>query len=187
MWVLDPIYFLPLHLPAVCHIQCGVVITPSTNFHKMHPIARPLAWGRGMRCPLWDQTVVYTLPQSLLWYMQYHVILDRVITALGCITNRGKTRHDFMKLVQWKAARQDTESNIWWHQSRDSISQPNCSRDQLSLGRLIPGLDLVTGRFSHHEMEPFSVLLANNSYSMMMPGGAIKTGKIGSLSNDTMP
>ena len=51
--------------------------------HKIHPIARPL--GRGMRCILWDQTLVYSLPLLLKWCMQYHGISDRVITALDSI------------------------------------------------------------------------------------------------------
>ena len=53
------------------------------NPHNIHPIAHP--WGRGMGCILWAQIVIYTLPQSLQWCMQYHVILDRVITALDCL------------------------------------------------------------------------------------------------------
>ena len=35
--------------------------------------------------PGWVHTLVYTLPQSLYWYMKYNVILDRVITAAGCV------------------------------------------------------------------------------------------------------
>ena len=46
-------------------------------------IARP--WGRDMRCLLWIQPLIYILPQFLQWCMQYHVILDRVITALDCM------------------------------------------------------------------------------------------------------
>ena len=53
------------------------------NPHKIHLIARPLQ--RGMGCSLCVLTVVYTLYQSLQWCMQYHVILDCVITALDCI------------------------------------------------------------------------------------------------------
>ena len=53
------------------------------NSPKIHPLARPL--GRGMGCILWVRTVIFTLPQSLQWLVQYHVILDHVITALGCI------------------------------------------------------------------------------------------------------
>ena len=55
------------------------------NLHKKHPryIARPL--GRGMVCILWVQTMIYTLPQSQQWCMQYHMILDREIVALDCI------------------------------------------------------------------------------------------------------
>ena len=39
---------------------------------------------RGIGCILWVQTVIDSLPQSLQWCMQYHVILDRVKTALAC-------------------------------------------------------------------------------------------------------
>ena len=53
-----------------------------THSHKIHSIARPL--GRVMGCILWTQTVIYTLPQSLQWSMQYHVTFDHVITALDC-------------------------------------------------------------------------------------------------------
>ena len=52
------------------------------NPHKIHPIAHPLGWDMG--CILWVQTVIYTLPQSMQWCMWYHVILNRVITALNC-------------------------------------------------------------------------------------------------------
>ena len=57
-------------------LQCGAVLTWYffPNPHNIHPIARSL--GRGMGCILWVQTVVYTLPQSLQWCMQCHVILD---------------------------------------------------------------------------------------------------------------
>ena len=50
--------------------------------HKRHPIARPL--GRGMGCLLLIGIYIQILPQSLQWCVQYHVILDRVITALDC-------------------------------------------------------------------------------------------------------
>ena len=53
------------------------------NHHKIHLIAHPIE--RGMGCILCAQTVVYTLHQSLQWCMQYHVILDCVITTLDCI------------------------------------------------------------------------------------------------------
>ena len=53
------------------------------NSHKIHHLARPL--GRGMGFIVWVPTVIYTQPQSLELYMQYHVILNRVITAPDCI------------------------------------------------------------------------------------------------------
>ena len=39
------------------------------NSHKIHPIAHPL--GRGMVCILWVQTLIYTLSQSLQWYVTF--------------------------------------------------------------------------------------------------------------------
>ena len=54
------------------------------NAHKRHPIAHPL--GQDIRCILWAQTLIYSLPQSLQWWIQYHIILDRIITALDCIS-----------------------------------------------------------------------------------------------------
>ena len=53
------------------------------NLNKIHPIARPLE--RYVRCILCVQTLIYTLFQSQQWYIPYHVILERVITALECI------------------------------------------------------------------------------------------------------
>ena len=55
------------------------------NSHERHCIARPS--GRGMRCLLWVQPLIGILPQFLQWFVPWHVILDRVITALDC------TRH----------------------------------------------------------------------------------------------
>ena len=55
------------------------------NPHNRHPIARP--WGRAMRYLLWIQTVTYVLSQSLLYCIQYHVMLERVVTALTVYTH----------------------------------------------------------------------------------------------------
>ena len=52
------------------HIQCGAIITRSVFsqiFTKYVPWLTPL--GQGMRCILWVQTVIYTLPQSMQWCM----------------------------------------------------------------------------------------------------------------------
>ena len=52
-------------------VQCHYnVVNFLPNPHKIHPIARPLGWGMG--CILWVQTVIYALPQSVQWCMQYH-------------------------------------------------------------------------------------------------------------------
>ena len=53
------------------------------NIHKRHPIPRPL----GMGCLLWIESLTDILPQFLQWCVQYHVTLDRVITAINCIDN----------------------------------------------------------------------------------------------------
>ena len=63
-------------------IQWGTFITPLfllTNAHKRNPIAHPSGWAMG--CLLWVQTLIYILPQSLQWCMQYHAILSSVITG----------------------------------------------------------------------------------------------------------
>ena len=71
-------------------VQCRYnAVNFLSNPHKIHPIAHPL--GRGMGCILWLQTVIYTLPQSPQWCMQYHVTLDLVIMALDSIRSHTKT------------------------------------------------------------------------------------------------
>ena len=55
-----------------------------TNFHKRHPIARPL--GRGMWCLLRIQHLIDFLPQFLHRFRQYLTRFDRVITALDSIS-----------------------------------------------------------------------------------------------------
>ena len=68
-------------------LQCDAVTTRQfffQNIHERHATARPS--GRGMGCLLWVQLLIDILPQFLQWYVQYHVILDRVISALDCIS-----------------------------------------------------------------------------------------------------
>ena len=50
------------------------------NIHEIHPIAHPP--GRVMGCFLCHQLLIDIMPHFLQWYTQYHVILDRVITAI---------------------------------------------------------------------------------------------------------
>ena len=52
------------------------------NTHERHPIACPS--GQGMGCLLWFQPLIDILPQLLQWCVQYHDMLDRIITALDC-------------------------------------------------------------------------------------------------------
>ena len=66
-----------------CTVQCRYcMVNFLRNPYNRHSIVHP--WGRDMRCLLWVQTLIYVLPQSVQWYMQYHVILDLVITAPDC-------------------------------------------------------------------------------------------------------
>ena len=77
-------------------VQCpynAVNFLPNQN--KIHPITRPL--GRGMGCILVVQTVIHTLPQSLQWCVQYHLILYHVITTLDCI---GTAMHTCISIVR---------------------------------------------------------------------------------------
>ena len=70
-----------------CHtllatMRCGYnAVKFLQNIHKRHPRARPN--GHAMGCVLWVQTDI--LPPFLQWCEQYHVILDRVMTALDCM------------------------------------------------------------------------------------------------------
>ena len=63
------------------------------NPHKWHPIAGPLGWG--LVCLLWIQILIYILLQSLQSYMQYHLVLERIITALDCI---------YLLVITWTSA-----------------------------------------------------------------------------------
>ena len=76
------------YLMALCSVTYKVQCRYNTvnflpNSPKIHPISHLLGWGMG--CILWVQTLIYTLPQSLQWCMQYHVILDCIITAPDCM------------------------------------------------------------------------------------------------------
>ena len=48
--------------------------------------AHPLGWGMGVFCGF--KLLIYILPQLLHRCMQYHVILNSVITALDCISRQ---------------------------------------------------------------------------------------------------
>ena len=82
-------------------LQCGAVITRSfffTNIHKRHLMARPL--GGGMGCCLWVQHLIDILPQCLQLFVQYLIILDRVITALNW-TVRSSIQYYVAALSAW--------------------------------------------------------------------------------------
>ena len=65
-------------------VRCRYNVVDFPQHHlKWHPIAHPL--GRGMGCLLWVQAYIHILSQSSEWCVQFHVILDRVITTLDCI------------------------------------------------------------------------------------------------------
>ena len=66
------------------NIQCGAVIMRSIFSKIIHKRACPL--GRGMGCLLWIQRLIDILSQFLQLFMQYLTILDRILTALNCIS-----------------------------------------------------------------------------------------------------
>ena len=75
----------PIHYSlCICHYN---VVSFLKNPHKRHPIAHPL--GRDMGCFFWIQTLIYIMSQWVQWCMQYHLILDRIITAPDCILGKG--------------------------------------------------------------------------------------------------
>ena len=64
-------------------IQYGAVVDFLENFHKIHPISRPLGWGMG--CILCVNILIHIPSHSLQWCMQYYLILYGVIIAPQCI------------------------------------------------------------------------------------------------------
>ena len=74
----------PLHI--VWDIEYNTVITriPPSNPHQKHHIACRL--GRDRVCILWVSTLIYILPQSLQWCMQYHVLLGNLCSLLVIIS-----------------------------------------------------------------------------------------------------
>ena len=65
--------------------HCGVIITWlifTRIITKIHPIACPQ--GCDMKCFLCVQTFIHIWPQSLPLCVQYHVILQQIITACDC-------------------------------------------------------------------------------------------------------
>ena len=65
-------------------IPCGALITRSmlSKITTKTPIAHPS--GRDVWCIFWIRRLIYPLPQSARWCVQYNSILDRVITVLVC-------------------------------------------------------------------------------------------------------
>ena len=68
-----------------CHYNAVNFLSPSSQIwiHKRHPIPRPN--GQVMGCLLCIQILIFILPHSLHWCVQYDVMLDTVITAPDCI------------------------------------------------------------------------------------------------------
>ena len=54
------------------------------NPHKRHLIAHLL--GQAMGCLLWVHTLDYIIPRELQQCMQYHVIIDHVMTVLSFVS-----------------------------------------------------------------------------------------------------
>ena len=54
-----------------------------------------------MWCLVWVQTDIHILPQSPQWYVRYHVLLDRVITAFSCICLLHPAHQTWMPYCWW--------------------------------------------------------------------------------------
>ena len=67
------------------------------NPHKIHIIARWL--GRDMGCNLWFDTQIYIMFHSAQSTLKYRVILDRVITALGCTYEKSDIYYIFSRTL----------------------------------------------------------------------------------------
>ena len=52
-------------------------------------------------CLLWAKTLIYLLPQSLKWCMQYSLIFDRVIMVLHCIKHSNKHYPGMNAIWSW--------------------------------------------------------------------------------------
>ena len=93
---------------------------------KIHPIARSL--GRGMGCILWVKTVIYIMPRSQQWCVQYHFILDRIITALDCTMHQ---RHAMATLSAFPAVRDYlTEGQLWKTLMYGSVFVSWCAKNR---------------------------------------------------------
>ena len=68
-----------------CHYN---VVDFLQNPQRRHIIACPSGWN--MRCIFFIQMLISILPQSLQWYMQYHVLLACIIMSPGCFLEEKK-------------------------------------------------------------------------------------------------
>ena len=87
---------------------------------KDTPIARPS--GRDMGCLLWGQHLIDILPHFLQWRVQYHVILDCIITSLDC-NSISIWCHRWWSCDQLRMQppRRNPSRAVWWlHCSKNS-------------------------------------------------------------------
>ena len=82
---------------------------PSPTRPERHIMDRPL--GLDKMCLLSVQTRIYILPQSLLWYTHYCLIMDRVITAAYFICKSNTAHSVFLGSRIWQNTCHQT-SNI---------------------------------------------------------------------------
>ena len=79
-----PVWDKPRGLTITITVRCRYNAAKShPNHHERHSIAR--LRGRDMECLLWIYPLMHVLDQLLLYHMQKHIMLDRVITTLDCI------------------------------------------------------------------------------------------------------
>ena len=105
-----------------CHYNVGNF---HQNNHNKYPVARPSRWSMG--CLFWVQALIFVLPLSSKFCMNYCVILDCVIMALHCIKY---TAVDLQ--VQYSSSFQCLVA--WFHVSLKTGSQSPCTA--LTTGKL---------------------------------------------------
>ena len=136
-------------------IQGATVITrsvPQKSSQKIS-IARALRWDIG--CILGIQILVYVILLPLQWWMQYHVILDFVITAPDGISqvtiDTYVQLHLAMRSLQWRQNERDGVSNHKPH---------NCLLNREKTSKLLRHWPLRE-EFTGHQWIPYALRASN--------------------------
>ena len=138
-----------------------------TNFHKRHPIARPL--GRAMGCLLWIQHLFDILPEFLQSFMQYLIILDRVITALDYILGiQSWPLHLYSHFQQTRCLL--SEAYMW-----QVLFQYHTKPTMLAGGWVPLGCQFIAAHHAHKDMSKGASRLAITGITILIPFHIVKS------------